>query len=210
MELTDFEYIIGYENLYKINKSGDVYTCCKHKLMKIQLTDDEYKYINIRKEDVKKKMRIHRLVALQWIPNPDNLPEVDHIDRNKNNNHIDNLRWVDRITNRRNQDRYEENQNPEVIEEKKIALKEYKKEWATKNRREKGCKLKSEMTLTKDPEYNKIKTREYRARLDPEKKDERLKARREAYAKKPQTEEQKEKARIRSQKARDAKKLLSQ
>ena len=209
MELTDFEYINGYDNLYKINKKGDVYSCIYSKIMSNQTTHDDYNYVMLSKEGSRKKGRIHRLIAKQWIPNPDNLPEVDHIDRNTKNNTIDNLRWVDRVTNRRNQDRYDENQKPEVMEYKKEALKEYKKEWAEKSRREKGCKLKSEMILTKDPEYGKMKTREYRANLTPEEKEEKLKARREAYAKKPQTEEQKEKARERARLQREKKKLGS-
>ena len=37
---------------------------------------------------------MHRLVALHYIPNPNNKPEVDHIDRNRTNNNVNNLRWV--------------------------------------------------------------------------------------------------------------------
>lgn len=44
----------------------------------------------------------HRLIAEQFIPNPDNLPEVDHINHNRSDNHIDNLRFASRITNCKN------------------------------------------------------------------------------------------------------------
>ena len=44
----------------------------------------------------------HRLIALQWILNPDNLPQIDHIDRNRTNNHIDNLRWTSNSENNKN------------------------------------------------------------------------------------------------------------
>ena len=48
----------------------------------------------------------HRILARHFIPNPDNLPCVDHIDRNKTNNSIENLRWVSNSDNNRNKDRY--------------------------------------------------------------------------------------------------------
>lgn len=47
---------------------------------------------------------VHRLVAETFIPNPENKPEVDHIDRNRSNNSLKNLRWVFRIVNQRNRD----------------------------------------------------------------------------------------------------------
>ena len=49
-----------------------------------------------------KKMFVHRLVALTYIPNEDNKPQVDHIDRNKTNNHFSNLRWVTHVENMQN------------------------------------------------------------------------------------------------------------
>jgi hypothetical protein len=44
----------------------------------------------------------HRIIAQQFIPNPNNLPEIDHIDRNRQNNHLENLRWVSRRENCKN------------------------------------------------------------------------------------------------------------
>ena len=57
-----------------------------------------YESISIRK----KKYTIHRLVATAFIPNPDNKPEIDHIDGNPFNNCVDNLRWVTRQENELN------------------------------------------------------------------------------------------------------------
>ena len=47
-------------------------------------------------------IEIHRLVAKAFIPNPENKPEVDHIDTVRTNNHVNNLRWVTRSENHRN------------------------------------------------------------------------------------------------------------
>jgi len=52
-----------------------------------------YLYINLWKENKGVKKRIHRLVALAFIDNPDNLPQVNHIDEIRINNSIDNLEW---------------------------------------------------------------------------------------------------------------------
>lgn len=49
-------------------------------------------YVNVRLGN--KTVKKHRVVAEQWIPNPENKPEVDHINQNPIDNHIDNLRWV--------------------------------------------------------------------------------------------------------------------
>lgn len=53
-----------------------------------------YHRIGLRKDGKRRFFNIHRLVARAFVPNPDNLPEVNHKDENKNNNHADNLEWV--------------------------------------------------------------------------------------------------------------------
>jgi len=51
----------------------------------------------------RKKYQKHCIVALQFIPNPNNLPEVDHINHNKTDYHLENLRWVHHSENQKNQ-----------------------------------------------------------------------------------------------------------
>ena len=50
--------------------------------------------------------KLHRILAKHFLPNPDDLPEIDHIDRDKTNNSIENLRWISRSENLRNRGQY--------------------------------------------------------------------------------------------------------
>jgi hypothetical protein len=58
-----------------------------------------------------KSFQIHRLLALAFIPNPNNLEQIDHIDRDTSNNNLENLRWVSRSQNSRNRTTYQINEN---------------------------------------------------------------------------------------------------
>lgn len=53
-----------------------------------------YKRVCLSHYDYQKRFKIHRLVAMEFIPNPNNLPQVNHIDGNKENNCASNLEWV--------------------------------------------------------------------------------------------------------------------
>ena len=188
MILTDFEFIIGYENLYKINKKGEIYSCYKKTILKPSITEDGYFYILLTKEGKRSKCRIHRLIGLQWIPNPDNKPEIDHIDRNTKNNSIENLRWATRTENANNKKNNIALLSPEEKEQRKKDMKEYKRVWAENKRRENNVPLKSEMVKTKDPDYYNNWAKEKRDSESTEQKEARLKLRRDKYAKKKEEE----------------------
>jgi hypothetical protein len=98
----EFVDIIGYEGLYKINRNGDVLSCRSNKYLKTWSVKG-YKYVNLYKDKKKKSYRIHRLVALHFIPNIDNKPSVDHINRNRADNRVENLRWASHSENSINQ-----------------------------------------------------------------------------------------------------------
>lgn len=59
-----------------------------------------YRLVTLSRESVEKKFRVHRLVAIAFLPNQSRLPDVDHIDGNKDNNSVQNLEWVTKRENR--------------------------------------------------------------------------------------------------------------
>ena len=66
----------------------------KDKILKERVTGNGYLSVALFRNSVRKENRLHRLVAQAFIPNPENKPEVNHIDENKLNNDATNLEWV--------------------------------------------------------------------------------------------------------------------
>ena len=96
-----FEDLKGYEDSYQISDSGRIFTKRRPIENQIyygnelvpQLTSDGYLKVTLSKNCKSKKYYLHRLVAIQFLDNLDNLPQVNHIDGNKLNNSITNLEW---------------------------------------------------------------------------------------------------------------------
>ncbi len=91
--------IPGFEGDYAVTEEGDVYSFKRNRFLKSHPDSQGYLQVTLHKTDRVsgargKHISVHRVVALTFIPNPDNLPCVDHIDRNKRNNCVNNLRWV--------------------------------------------------------------------------------------------------------------------
>ena len=91
--------IVGYENIYGITSCGRVWSYRRQKFLKPGVNNKGYLIVCLRKDGQNKMYKIHRLVAEAYLPNPENLPQVDHIDNDKTHNYVNNLQW---ITNRDN------------------------------------------------------------------------------------------------------------
>ena len=80
---------------YKVSTFGRVMSCKfgKEKILKHSISRG-YRAVVLCKNNKKTLISVHRLVALTFLPNYYNLPQVDHKDRNRQNNSIYNLRWV--------------------------------------------------------------------------------------------------------------------
>ena len=98
-----FKDIKGFEGLYGVSRDGVVFSYKSNRpVSTAQTTTSPYLYVNLYKNNKGTHYSVHRLVAEAFVPNPDNLPEVDHADRNIYNNSVDNLRWVSRKQNLEN------------------------------------------------------------------------------------------------------------
>ena len=89
--------IKGYEGLYEVSNLGRVKSIRfgKEKIMSSKAKGNKYLKIMLCKNKTYKRFYIHRLVAQAFIPNPDNLPQVNHKDENPQNNIVTNLEWCD-------------------------------------------------------------------------------------------------------------------
>jgi len=92
--------INGFDN-YEISSHGRVKSTYfgKEKILKTALDSAGYEFVYICKKGVKKFFRIHRLVAIHFIPNHQNKLEVNHLNGIRNDNKISNLEWVTRSEN---------------------------------------------------------------------------------------------------------------
>lgn len=88
--------IVGYEGIYKVSNLGRVKSYSRYphgKLLSGVKSKNGYYKVILCKNKQKITISIHRLVATTFLPNPNNLPQVNHKDEDKSNNSLDNLEW---------------------------------------------------------------------------------------------------------------------
>ena len=90
--------IPGYEGLYAATSDGQIWSYRRNIFLRPTMRKG-YLAVQLRKDGKGKSYYVHRLVGLAFIPNPQNLETIDHIDGNKLNNDVSNLQWLSRTNN---------------------------------------------------------------------------------------------------------------
>lgn len=104
--------VVGFENVYKVSNFGRIKRCAYQdkyvrkdtgaecirnypdRIMKHTLSKDGYAQMELRHKEIGHKyILVHRVVAEAFLPNPDNLPQINHKDGNRCNNNVNNLEW---------------------------------------------------------------------------------------------------------------------
>lgn len=85
--------IEGYEGLYQVSNEGKIKNIKKNTYRAFSDNGCGYYFVLLCKDGEKKPFYVHRLVAKAFIPNPDNLPQVNHKNEQKHQNNVENLEW---------------------------------------------------------------------------------------------------------------------
>lgn len=113
----EFRDIKGYENLYQVSNYGRIKSLSrdiktpttigktKEKIKKLNYHKQGYLLVSLSKKCKKKTYQVHRLVAQAFIPNPDNLPEINHKKAQKDDNRVTELEWCTRLYNQKEAER---------------------------------------------------------------------------------------------------------
>ena len=101
--MIEWKPIKGYEGLYEISDTGLVKSLPRHgtwstkpRIMCGSIDNHGYAQVVLTKKGKGVTKKIHKLVANAFLPNPEGLREINHIDEIKTNNNVDNLEWCDR------------------------------------------------------------------------------------------------------------------
>lgn len=124
LDIPDYEGLYEVSNLGRIRRNGKILKPCKNR--------GGYLLVELCKNGIRRTVLVHRLVSQSFIPNPQNLPQINHKDEDKTNNTVNNLEWCTR---------------------------EYNNNYGTRNKRiaEKISEIKSKPVLQYDREGNFIR-----------------------------------------------------
>ena len=145
--------IPGYEGLYQVSSLGRIKSLdriiymnhrsgkqAKHyyigKILSTRINNIGYVKIDLIKNKNKKTFSVHRLVAETFIPNPEDKPQVNHINGDKTDNTVENLEWCDAFQNQQHALQIG------LRKQRTLSLSEYQKQYYQKNREKKLLKSK--------------------------------------------------------------------
>lgn len=86
--------IPGWEGLYSATDDGQIYSERSKKFLKLGLNKNGYQQVNLSKDGNYRRYYVHRLIAMTFLENPNNLPQINHISENKTDNSVSNLEWI--------------------------------------------------------------------------------------------------------------------
>jgi hypothetical protein len=96
--MEEWKDVDRYPN-YEISNFGRVKTKKTGRIKAIVYSKKGYSRVHLSADRKGRLVNVHRLVACAFIDNPENLPQIDHIDDDKRNNHVSNLRWCSQSNN---------------------------------------------------------------------------------------------------------------
>lgn len=189
--IEEWRPVIGYEGLYEVSSYGRVRSLDKYDSMNrflrgriLRLFTDGLGYLRAQlySNSKRKSFLVHRLVAQAFIPNPDNLPQVNHRDENPSNDNVDNLEWCDgkynvnygtridrirdiRLKNGTYTGLSKEEYRKKRYQEKKDKINERRREYYRENR-EKICERKKEYNHKNREKINERQKEYYRKKKE--------------------------------------------
>ena len=159
--MEEWRAVPGYEGLYEVSNIGNVRNVRRNKLLRLQKTNNGYIRVVLSKNGIKTAFQVHRIAAQAFIPNPDNLPQINHKDEDKTNNNVTNLEWCDAKYNNNYGSRKDKARDTKIKNGYYTGLskKEYRKQYRDKNKEK--IREKQRGYMRKYYENNKEKVREH-------------------------------------------------
>lgn len=108
--------VLGFEDRYRISNLGNLFSKFKDKILSPAKDKDGYRCITLYSgKGFHKFFRMNRLTAINFIPNPKNLPQVNHKDHIKDNDEVSNLEWCEDYENQRKRSEYKGGKTSKLV-----------------------------------------------------------------------------------------------
>lgn len=168
-QIEEWRPVKGYEGYYEVSDMGNVMSLFynhtnKPRLLRLNKKRSGYVHVMLHKDGTHQEFSVHRLVAIAFIPNPDNKPEIDHINRIRYDNRVCNLRWCTKSENIRNPLTVEYKKSLFTLEKRDAASKAMMGEnnpfYGKKHSEESKAKMSASLRGRPCPEYIKERYRE--------------------------------------------------